>query len=82
MGNQCPDYLSYMLRLWRVDVATPGRSERPVWRASLECAHTSEQKAFASLEALFGFLSAETGTRSDLCSQGGGYEEEANSDPD
>jgi hypothetical protein len=50
-----PDYLAYLLRLWRVNAAAN------TWRASLEEPHTGEQRAFASLEALFDFLRAHTG---------------------
>ena len=44
------DYLSYLLRLWRVD------KEEAVWRASLESPLTGERIGFASLDALFDFL--------------------------
>jgi hypothetical protein len=50
-----PGYQAYMLRLWRVDT---GRG--PVWRASLESPHTGERRGFASLEALFAFLTEKT----------------------
>jgi hypothetical protein len=49
------DYLSYLLRVWRVEV-----KERTIWRASLECPHTGEQLGFADLEALCRHLRAET----------------------
>lgn len=49
------DYLSYLLRMWRVDV-----KERTIWRASLECPHTGEQLGFADLEALCRYLRVET----------------------
>ena len=48
-------YLSYLLRLWRVEV-----NERTVWRASLECPHTGEQSGFADVEALCRYLRVET----------------------
>lgn len=53
-----PDYLSYLLRLWRVDGddAAQPTANQAVWRASLENPHTGERKGFASLEALFDFL--------------------------
>lgn len=54
-----PDYLSYLLRLWRV-----GDEKRPMWRASLKNVHTGEQVGFASLEELHGYLRAETGEES------------------
>ncbi len=55
MTEAQPDYLAYLLRLWRVN-ATVG-----AWRASLEDPHTGEQHAFASLEALSDFLQAQMG---------------------
>ena len=47
-------YLSYLLRLWQVDGA------KPMWRASLESVGTGARHGFATLEALFDFLEAET----------------------
>jgi hypothetical protein len=44
------DYLSYLLRLWRVS------KEGAVWRASLESPQTGERIGFASLDELFAFL--------------------------
>jgi hypothetical protein len=49
--NEQPSYISYMLRLWRVNEA--GRS---IWRASLEDPHTGKQMGFADLDGLFTFL--------------------------
>jgi hypothetical protein len=49
------DYLSYLLRLWRVEV-----KGQTVWRASLECPRTGEQLGFADLEALCRYLRVET----------------------
>jgi hypothetical protein len=49
------DYLSYLLRVWRVEVR-----EGTIWRASLECTSTREQLGFADLEALSRYLQAET----------------------
>ena len=49
-STQHPDYLSYLLRLWREG------EEIESWRASLESSHTGERKGFASLEELFDFL--------------------------
>jgi hypothetical protein len=48
------DYLSYLLRLWRVG------KEEAVWRASLESPHTGERIGFASLDELFAFLREQT----------------------
>jgi hypothetical protein len=53
-GEQ-PDYLSYLLRLWRVS-----DGEQPVWRALLKSSHTGEQMGFGSLEALSEFLRDQT----------------------
>lgn len=51
------NYLSYLLRLWRV------HSEgEMVWRASLEGAVSGEIVSFASLDLLWGFLAAQMGT--------------------
>jgi hypothetical protein len=60
MANQQPDYVSYLLRLWR---ASDG--EDTVWRASLESPHTGERKGFASLDELFDFLRQQTAVSSD-----------------
>lgn len=61
-----PDYLSFLLRLWRV--SDEGKSQpnakKAVWRASLENPHTGERKGFASLEALFDFLREQAGATS------------------
>ena len=48
------EYLSYLLRLWRVG------TEKAVWRASLESPLTGERIGFASLDALFAFLLQQT----------------------
>jgi hypothetical protein len=52
MRKRHPDYLSYMLRLWRVD----NGDQETVWRASLQDSLTGQQVGFASLEELFAFL--------------------------
>jgi hypothetical protein len=52
-------YVSYLLRLWRSEVAG-----RPAWRASLESTRTGERQTF-SLEELLAYLQnpgSETGT--------------------
>jgi hypothetical protein len=59
MAKEQPDYLAYLLRLWRV--RSP---EGTVWRAQLESALTRERKAFASLDDLFDFLRRQTGVAS------------------
>ena len=48
-------YLSYLLRLWRME-----DGDQPQWRAALEDPRTGQQIGFASLEALFIFLRKET----------------------
>lgn len=51
MTDERSSYISYMLRLWRVNEA--GAS---LWRASLEDPHTGKRMGFADLEGLFTFL--------------------------
>jgi hypothetical protein len=51
------DYLSFLLRLWRVEGTGKG-----VWRAALKSSHTGKQIGFGSLEDLFDFLRARAGT--------------------
>jgi hypothetical protein len=55
MAKRDQDYLSYLLRLWRV-------KDRNRWRASLERADTHERRSFANLGDLFEFLGEQTGT--------------------
>lgn len=55
IGSEQPDYLSFLLRLWRV-----GGEEEAGWRASLESAQTGERKSFASLDELIVFLQEQT----------------------
>jgi hypothetical protein len=55
------DYLSYLLRVWRVN----NDSDGPVWRASLESPVQGELLRFASLEEAFLHLRAEIGTAQD-----------------
>lgn len=61
MDKEPPDYLSYLLRLWRVENhgEAPG-ADKAIWRASLESAHTGEKRIFASLDDLFEFLQKQT----------------------
>ena len=49
-------YRSFLLRLWQVE-----RNGDWIWRCSLEETGTGENHRFVDLEALFGFLCAETG---------------------
>jgi hypothetical protein len=53
------DYLSYLLRLWRVH-SPDSSDEAPVWRASLEDAGTGERVGFASLDDLLAYLHRQT----------------------
>jgi hypothetical protein len=63
MGKTKPDYLSYLLRLWRADDAAPPRQgeQKDVWRASLQNTRTRNRRGFASLDELFRFLQGQTG---------------------
>ena len=56
MEREPPDYLSYLLRLWRVS-----DDEGPTWRAGLKSSHTGEEVGFGSLDALFDYLRSEAG---------------------
>ena len=49
-----PEYLSYLLRLWRVTIAG-----QVAWRASLECPHTGDKLGFADLHSLWDFLQSQ-----------------------
>jgi hypothetical protein len=53
-----PDYLSYLLRLWRANSgpAEPHGRGRPLWRASLEDPRSGERLGFGSPVELFRFL--------------------------
>jgi len=51
MAHRPSAYQAYLLRLWRVE-----HQSRCEWRASLQSAHSSERRAFASLEQLVAFL--------------------------
>jgi hypothetical protein len=51
-----PEYLSYLLRLWRVSGVGA-----PLWRGSLQRPGAAEPVGFADLEELIAFLRAETG---------------------
>lgn len=67
MAKGRPDYLSYLLCLWRVsgDGESLGMGSGAIWRASLESTRTGERRGFASLEELFDFLRKETGERAE-----------------
>lgn len=51
-----PDYLSYLMRLWRVRDGA-----KTTWRASLQNALSGETHNFASLDRLCTFLREQTG---------------------
>ena len=51
MTNEQPEYLSYLLRMWREDGKEPTN-----WWASLESALTGKRHVFPSLMELFAFL--------------------------
>jgi hypothetical protein len=61
MSSEQPDYLSYLLRLWREDGEEPTN-----WRASLESALTRKRHVFPSLMELFAFLQRQTVVRCDV----------------
>jgi len=51
MAGTDQDYISYLLRLWRVK-----EEGRDVWRASLQDPQSGERISFATVEALFAYL--------------------------
>ena len=59
MSNEQPEYMSYLLRLWRDD----GEGATG-WRASLESSLTGKRQVFACLEELFDFLRRQIGALS------------------
>jgi hypothetical protein len=71
MDEQRPDYLSYLLRLWRVRERGPPDGEPGLWRASLQIPESGERIGFRSLEELFAFLRRESGTAQDVEEAGG-----------
>jgi hypothetical protein len=62
MPKEQPDYLSYLLRLWRDTGDAGPRQVKPktAWRASLQRSLAGERRAFANLEELFAFLRQQT----------------------
>jgi hypothetical protein len=56
MSDERPEYLAYLLRMWRVDKEGDAQ-----WRASLERPSNGECVAFTSLEAVFDFLRERAG---------------------
>ena len=67
MAKKQPDYLAYLVRLWRANEIRESRApaRKPVWRVSIEDPHTHEQTGFASLEALFDFFREQIGMSPD-----------------
>lgn len=67
MTKKQPDYLAYLVRLWRANEIRESQApaEKPVWRGSIENPHTREQAGFASLEALFDYLREQIGVSPD-----------------
>jgi hypothetical protein len=65
MAKGRPDYLSYLLCLWRVSGAGEfeGMGGNAVWRTSLQNTRTGERRGFAGLDELFDFLQEQTGDR-------------------
>lgn len=63
MAKGQPDYLSYLLCLWRVSGAgeLDGMGGNAVWRTSLENTRTGKRRGFAGLNGLFDFLQEQTG---------------------
>lgn len=77
-ADEHTDYLSYLLRLWRVDEAPTGAAEDVIWRASLESPFTGERMSFACLEDLCDFLREQIGVSpvSSKSSKGGENEKQ------
>jgi hypothetical protein len=67
MTEKQPYYLSYLLRLWRVNSGGSSQAgeEGMVWRASLQEPLTDERVNFASLEDLVAYLRRQMGLVSD-----------------
>jgi hypothetical protein len=65
MAKQQQVYLSFLLRLWQTS-----SDDEQIWRASLESPGSGERRGFASLQALFDFLEAQTGRASPQDTQG------------
>ncbi len=67
MAREQPDYVSYLVRLWREggDEGVHRGEEKGVWRASVESSLNGERVGFASLEELFEFLRRQTRAQGD-----------------
>ena len=74
MSKERPDYLSYLVRLWRAGAEKSSLSEEEgvVWRASLHSPQTGERIGFLSLEKLFDFLRRQTGVAPEQDGEKGG----------
>ena len=57
MTKEQPEYLSYLLRLWR----TEGVGQAATWHASLEDPRSGETYHFASLEEAVAFVQRQMG---------------------
>jgi hypothetical protein len=66
MDRAQPEYLSYLVRLWRV-----GDGEEPSWRALLKSSQTGHEIGFGNLEMLFDYLRREAGLRPVQNGEGG-----------
>jgi hypothetical protein len=64
MSNQQPDYLAYLLRLWRHN-----DEEQTNWRASIESSHSGNRHVFANLDDLVTFLRLQMGLGHDESEQ-------------
>jgi hypothetical protein len=60
MTKEQPEYLSYLLRLWR----TEGVGQAATWHASLEDPRSGDSYYFASLEEAVGFVQGQMGRAS------------------
>jgi hypothetical protein len=60
MTKEQPEYLSYLLRLWR----TEGVGQAAIWHASLEDPRSGASHHFASLEEAVAFLQEQMGRAS------------------
>jgi hypothetical protein len=56
MKTEKATYRSFLLRLWQVE-----QNGDWIWRCSLEETGTGRHRKFVDLQALFGYLYAETG---------------------
>jgi hypothetical protein len=56
MKTEKATYRSFLLRLWQVE-----QNGDWVWRCSLEETGTDRHQQFVNLDALFGYLNAQTG---------------------